>query len=150
MAKRYSGLATVTLTYDDRRGDYKASVSVGGHSVWSGRVGAPRSGGGAVDSPKAYDDTAHAAISFAVDEHPDLADGVVEYDRDGYGWHISRSPAKRSVRHVNPGRRPARKGPRSRKTPNPGRKARAKRKTARRPKAKRKANGQFARKARRR
>lgn len=102
MAKRYSGLATVTVTYDDRRGDYKASVAIGKRNVWSGRIGEPKSRTVAVDSPSAYDDVAHAALSFAVDEEPDLAGAGIEYDRDGYGWHIARTKAKRSVRHVNP------------------------------------------------
>lgn len=126
MAKRYSGLATVTVNYDDRRSDYKATVTIGKRNVWSGRVSEPRSRTLAVDSPKAYDEAAHAALSFAVDDHPELAGAGIEYDDAGYGWHITRTKAKRSARHLNPGkRRPVRKG-------------------SRKASPKRKANGQFA------
>ncbi len=143
MAKRYSGRATVTVTYDDRRGDYKATVAIGKRNVWSGRIGEPASRTIAVDSPKAYDSTAHAALSFADEDTKGEIGDAASPDLDGRGWHIGRSAATRWPKQENPGRKAkARKA-------GPSKRKRAARKTSRRPKAKRKANGQFAKKARR-
>lgn len=107
MAKRYSGRAVVTVLYDDRRGDYKATVAIGKRNVWSGRIGEPKSRTIAVDSPKAYDDTAHAALSFAdFDTDGEIRDEAA-YDTDGAGWHVGRSVATKYPRHGNPSRRKA-------------------------------------------
>jgi hypothetical protein len=73
MARRYVGNLAVSITYDDRN-FYRASVS-GNGMTWKGTVGAPAAGFGpgiAYDSPKAYDQAARAAVSFALDEMPDL------------------------------------------------------------------------------
>lgn len=136
MAKRYSGKAVITVTYEDR-GDYKASVAIGKRNVWSGRIGAPAAGFGrgiAYDSPKAYDSTAHAALSFADDDTDGEINGEAAYDIDGSGWHVGRSaatryPKPRAVGVARHGRA---------KVANPGRRA----------KPKRKSNGQFAKVAR--
>ena len=86
MAIRYSGNATIRVTYRDS-GDYACSVSVAGRSVWSGTVGAPASGFGpgvAYDSPEAYDSTARAALAFAEEDtggdaiQPDWEEGSGE------------------------------------------------------------------------
>ena len=78
MAKRYSGNATIRLTYDDSvqsingAGFYRVTIAVAGRSVWSGIVNPAPAGFGpgiAYDSPLAYDDTARAALAFAVAEY---------------------------------------------------------------------------------
>ena len=101
MAKRYSGRLVVSVSFDDRRDSYKASVSEYGHTVWSGRINAPRSGGGAVDSPLAYDGAARAALSFASNEAVDIS-GASWTDR---GVHVGRSLATRFAKQENPSRK---------------------------------------------
>lgn len=77
MAKRFSGHATISITYHD--GDrtsggqpfYKYTISSRGKSVASGRVRPPASGFGrgiAYDSAAAYDQSARAALNFALDD----------------------------------------------------------------------------------
>jgi hypothetical protein len=108
MAKRYSGRAVVTVTYQDR-GDYKCSVSIGKRAVWSGRISAPKSGFGrgvAYDSPAAYDHTAETALSFAEDETHIVGDAA-EYAPGGDGWHVGRSLATRHGKQANPAKRKA-------------------------------------------
>lgn len=119
MATRYSGEVVIRVQWVDRihgncphGGHYKTSVSVRGKHVWSGVVCAPASlpRGQGVDSPKAYDDTAHAALSFADDEtrpdyggrrgSSDIGD-VAAYDIEGRGWHIGRSPTQAWPRAPN-------------------------------------------------
>lgn len=76
MAIRYSGNATIRLTYRDQ-GDYKVTIAVGGRNVWRGAVGAPASGFGegiAYDGPEAYDATARAALAFAENEGAEFTD----------------------------------------------------------------------------
>ena len=100
MALRYSGDLQIRVTYQDR-GDYKASVTTlrGPSRRWSGYVSPAPAGFGrgvAYDSPQAYDEIAHAALSFAAysDEDRRGGDWVTEeaaYDPDGSGWHIGRS-----------------------------------------------------------
>lgn len=131
MAKRYSGRCVVTVVYDDRRSDYKATVAIGGRNVWSGRIGEPRSRTISVDSPKAYDQTAHAALSFADDEVGGIGD-VAAYDNDGMGWHIGRSAATKWPRQENPRKR-ARKAAPKRKRParKPAKRAKARKRSSR-------------------
>lgn len=107
MAKRYSGKATVTVSYEDR-GDYKASVAIGKRNVWRGRIGAPAAGFGrgiAYDSPKAYDSTAHAALSFADEDTDGEVGNAASSDLDGSGWHIGRSAATKWPKERNPAKR---------------------------------------------
>jgi hypothetical protein len=79
MAKRYSGNAHIDVQWHDdvktaiqhhfsHGGYYQATISVDRRNVWSGKIGAPAFLARAVDSPEAYDDTASAALSFALDE----------------------------------------------------------------------------------
>ena len=103
MAKRYSGNLQINVTYDDR-GDYRTSVSSGGKSLWSGRVKPAPVGFGrgvAYDSPKAYDEIASSALSFADNEVSGISDDA-EREEDGRGWLIRRTPLKRarSSHHV--------------------------------------------------
>ena len=96
--KRYSGRATITLRLDDRD-NYHYSVSVGGKSRAKGIVRPPASGFGrgiAYDSAKAFDETAQAALSFAIDDNSDIADDV-QYDDRGTGYHITRRKPSRSA-----------------------------------------------------
>lgn len=72
MATRYCGevkinikLVETTLIPSEM---YKCSLSVKGKSRGVEYVGVPAYLTHAIDSPKAYDDAAHAAISFALDE----------------------------------------------------------------------------------
>lgn len=115
MATRYSGTAIIRVTYEDR-GDYKASVSDANGNLWRGRIGAPAAGFGpgiAYDSPKAYDSTAHAALSFADEDTDGDVGNAASSDLDGSGWHIGRSKAARYPTERNPSRRVA--NPRKRK-----------------------------------
>ena len=100
MAKRYSGRAVITVTFNDRSDNYRVSISVGGKSVWHSSIFAPRSSTVAVDSPAAYDRIAHSALSFAESEGVDT-----HAEHDGRGWHIGRSAATKHVRVSNPSRR---------------------------------------------
>ena len=105
MAKRYSGNVEVTVMYQDR-GDYKTSVRVNDKTVWRGHVGGPKSGFGVgvdYDSPKAYDRTAKAAITFAEDDDAYVMDDVA-LDRHG-DIHIGRSYATRYPKQENPSRK---------------------------------------------
>lgn len=66
MAKRYIGDAVVTITYHDA-GDYRGTVSAGGHSWRFSDLHAPKMGHGggiAYDSPEAYDSMAASAVTF--------------------------------------------------------------------------------------
>lgn len=75
MARRFLGNLVVNVTYDDRN-FYRVSVS-GGTARWKGTVGPPQFGYGpgvAYDSPQAYDEVVRAAVSFALNEQPDLED----------------------------------------------------------------------------
>lgn len=81
MAKRYSGRVVVNVVYRDQ-GDYKYTVSKGGRTLDSGFVREPASGFGrgvSSDSPSAYDQTARAALSFALNDRKvdesDIDDG---------------------------------------------------------------------------
>jgi hypothetical protein len=93
MALRYSGTLTIRVTYNDR-GYYNASISRKGRNLWSGTVGEPRHLSHSVDSPEAYDETAHAALSFADNEGADVSRSA---DHTGSGWHIARKPGGRSA-----------------------------------------------------
>lgn len=73
MAKRSSGCVNVNIVWVDRTERYRAIVSSPeGREVV--HVGAPAHLTRAVDNPKAYDDAARAAISFAEKGHADHAD----------------------------------------------------------------------------
>ena len=90
MAKRYSGGLSVDLVFVDAKNEYRARVCPrkgrsGCETVW---VGPPRILRHAVDSPVAYDETAHAAISFSSDDLSQLA----APNADGSGWDIRRKP----------------------------------------------------------
>jgi len=91
MALRYSGSLTIRVVWNDR-GHYDASISRKGRNLWSGTIGEPRHLRVAVDSPEAYDDTAHAALSFADSEGADVFRSA---DHTGSGWHIARKPGGR-------------------------------------------------------
>ena len=88
MAKRYSGDLTITVAWDDRHSNYRTTVARKGRNVWSGRVGPPRSYEYKVDSEKAYDEAAHAAISFADNERSGIGEHA-EMDPNGQ-WKIRR------------------------------------------------------------
>ena len=53
----------------------------------------------AVDSPEAFDESAHAAISFADHESPGWAE-LADSEPDGSGWMIFRSEKQRASRYV--------------------------------------------------
>lgn len=115
MAKRYSGRAVVTVTYKDD-GAYRAVVAVGGKNVWRGSIAPPWAGYGpgiSYDSPAAYDRTARAALSFAMDERA-IDDGDIAYvDARRAGEeavHLGRSLATRYPKHSNPGRKAKARG----------------------------------------
>ena len=105
MAIRYSGGLKINVVYRDK-GDYRAVITEYGpeashrrhplrafHTtrrkavVYVNPAPAGFGRGVAYDSPQAYDEIAHAALSFAEDWVGELA----AYDREGQGWHIGRT-----------------------------------------------------------
>jgi hypothetical protein len=105
---RYSGEIRIRITYLEPwaagtpapagrstyvNGEYRCFLSVVGGSDVTIHVGAPNVLSRAVDSPKAFDEVAQAALSFAFDDGwPVEAHAAVDGD-DYVGWHIGRSPA---------------------------------------------------------
>ena len=131
MATRYSGKLRISAVLDDRTGNYRVGVTDGKHR-WRGSVGAPASGFGAgvaYDSPRAFDQVASAALSFASDE----ADWVAEqaYMTDS-GWHVGRSENEKWM----PAKRRSSRDPASREKSR-GRPSRTARKPARAPRRRR-------------
>jgi hypothetical protein len=116
-ALRYSGEVTIRVTWIDtpgrnnHGGHYRCTLSrtINKGTQWEKRVsttqyvGAPAflERGVGIDSSEAFDDTAHAALSFASNEETaedDDPNGWAEhaaYKADGSGWLIARAPAKR-------------------------------------------------------
>jgi hypothetical protein len=97
-AVRYSGSLRITVEYIDAQYDYNnpngqyrcvVSGKFGRDVVW---VGAPKCLMQSVDSPKAFDLAAHAAISFACDKdgNNDVAE---EAETTESGWLILREAA---------------------------------------------------------
>ncbi len=89
MAKRYCGRLVIQLSYRDKAQDYWCTVSRAGERVGSVDVGAPAHLAVAVDSPEAYDNAAHAALSFLDVQQPEPAD-LSGAAMDGTGWAITR------------------------------------------------------------
>ena len=92
MATRSCGKVNIACTYRDRQNDYRCALSVGGQRRGVVFVGAPAHLRHAVDSPAAYDEAAHAAISFG------LADGLIgesECDYTESGHRVQRGTGKR-------------------------------------------------------
>ncbi len=92
MATRVCGRVKINCVYRDRTSDYQCSLSVNGQRRGTEFVGIPRSLQVAVDSPKAYDDTAHAALSFALSEGKISED---ELDLTDSGYRIQRGTPKK-------------------------------------------------------
>jgi hypothetical protein len=93
MAKRYSGSLQISVVYDDKN-HYRTAVSQGGKLLWRGIVKPALAGFGpgvAYDSPKAYDEVASSALSFADHEVGGLGDDA-EYDDAMTGYLIRRAP----------------------------------------------------------
>ena len=102
MARRYSGNLSVTVLYEDegRDGRYRVTVS-NGRDAYKTFLRPPASGFGpgiAYDSPEAYDRVARAAISFAIDEHPEAFPDVSPDDVARTKKPIRRNPKRRSRR----------------------------------------------------
>jgi len=115
MAKRYSGNLQINVAYDNRN-FYRTSVGRAGKSLWQGTVG-PVVRGIASDSPQAYDEVASAALSFADQEVRGLGDAA-EYNEDGSGWLIRRTPRARSVTTASHATRKARTAPSQKMSPS--------------------------------
>jgi hypothetical protein len=102
MAKRYSGNLQISVVYDDKN-HYRTAVSRGGKLLWRGIVNPAPAGFGpgvAYDSPKAYDEIASSALSFADHEVGGIGDEA-EYDENLTGYLIRRSPrAKMASAHA--------------------------------------------------
>lgn len=98
--RRFSGDVKIELSFNDRTNQYKAKLCPV-RPLWKGKaqtrcetvlVGLPKGRlERAVDSPRAYDQAARAALSFSK-EAQDYAAG----SRDGSGWHISRGRRRRA------------------------------------------------------
>lgn len=116
MAIRYSGNVRISVMYRDQ-GDYKCSVS-GPGGRWSGVVRPAPSGFGAgvgYDSPKAYDEVAHAALSFAANDKRGI-DEEADYTDSGYA--IRRTKAYRAARSPTRRLTSTKRLPASRKKPH--------------------------------
>jgi hypothetical protein len=103
---RYSGEIRIRVTYLDvaypdtrarlGNGRYRCFLRGPGGMTTTVIVGAPAYLSRAVDSPEAFDDAAHAAISFA--ESDDQNTNTHEWANAAAckpegGWHIGRSPS---------------------------------------------------------
>ena len=117
MAIRYSGGLKINVVYRDK-GDYRAvitdraqqqspyrtksfpfktrSIPARKAVVFVNPAPAGFGRGVAYDSPQAYDEIAHAALSFAdedlrVNDQEDWVSSLAAYDKDLSGWHIGRT-----------------------------------------------------------
>lgn len=109
MAERYSGKVRIRVRWEEgifpgmnHGGRYRCNVRTpeGRTTIF---VGAPVYITEAVDSSAAYDESAHAALSFAMaeeeeeearhsgEDHPRVSSYVASKP-DGSGWHVGRSP----------------------------------------------------------
>jgi hypothetical protein len=76
---------------------YKCTLSVGGRKSATEYVGAPKHLMYDLDSPAAYDEAAHAALSFAIDERKiDASD--CDFSDSQLGFRISRSGKSKSYK----------------------------------------------------
>jgi hypothetical protein len=97
------------------------------------KIGHPPASRLAVDSSKAYDEAAHAAITFADDENHDIGEAA-QVDREGRGWDIVRSKPRSNPKSRKKSRPRSKAKPRkkSRKNPRGVPETRSKPKTRRR------------------
>lgn len=97
MAKRYSGTLILTLKYIDATSSYTVQIREKDDSARFATLTdlrlAPIHSNLVVDSPKAYDLAADAALGFASyeDEHIH-AYACPDNSYSGFRWHIGRSP----------------------------------------------------------
>lgn len=100
-AKRFSGNATITVTYDEgqkrpnedwNREYYRATVAQGRKRVTM-RIGRPlvHGSGVGVDSPAAFDEIASSALSFATHDEK-IDEDELEFGDEGYIVHRKRQP----------------------------------------------------------
>jgi hypothetical protein len=96
---RYCGEIRIRITYLERgphrNGSYRCYLTAPGGAKVTIIVGAPAYLSHGVDSSEAFDETAHAAISFADNEPESDADwsSAAAVKADGTGWLIGRSEA---------------------------------------------------------
>lgn len=106
---RYCGDITIRVTYLDaygetysdgtirnRNGKYRCFLRAPGMRSVTIFVGAPAFLSHAVDCPEAFDEAAHAAISFADDEHGSWSDHACPKE-DGSGWAIERKLREKAL-----------------------------------------------------
>lgn len=94
-ARRFSGRLKIELNFNDRTNQYKARLCpvVKGERCETVYVGPPRHLTRAVDSPRAYDDAARAAIAFSSDTIQNQA------AYSGSGYAISRGRRRYAKGH---------------------------------------------------
>lgn len=86
MAKRYCGRWVIDVEFEDKYAEYKCIIyhdtqkMKDGHQI---NVLPPAHLSIAVDSPKAYDDTAHAALSFATADDL-LSESELDFTDSGF------------------------------------------------------------------
>lgn len=83
-AKRYCGRWVISITYQDKWSEYLCTITHDadrGHVVASVSVGEPKTLTHAVDSAIAYDNVAHAALSF---ESEKLGDSELDFTDSGF------------------------------------------------------------------
>ena len=90
MARRFCGEYRIRLTFDDPSGDYLVTFATGGRHVYRCRVHPPSIIRRSVDHPIAFDEAAHAAMSFFSDDADAFDEGLAGHREDGSGWQIDR------------------------------------------------------------
>ena len=95
---RYSGEIRIRVTYLDgsltTAPRYRCFLRGPGDLTATIIVNAPAYLSHAVDSPEAFDDAAHAALSFAENDDRDWSvHAHAAFKADGTGWHVGRTPS---------------------------------------------------------
>lgn len=101
MAKRYSGTVTISIRYVDNESAYRCYLTSPTTMYRRGvavAVRRPAVSSISVDSPRAYDEVAHAALSFVADGFSGQiinAERIVECaEANESGWYVSRSSVR--------------------------------------------------------
>lgn len=114
MARRYFGDLAINVLYEDvgRDGRYKVSVSGGGitYKTYITPAASGFGAGVAYDSPRAYDEIANSAVSFALDAEPDLEAAGFSGPHAGQ-FHRPKTGSKKNPRRLSARRRTARRNP---------------------------------------
>lgn len=106
-ATRYSGLATISIRYNESTDNYTAKIKgpAGTHAVRGIGLSPHDKRTISADGAEAFDKVAHAALSFAESDNFETGG---ETNRAGNGWEISRRKPSSKIPKVPAGVRRAR------------------------------------------